>query len=257
LLSVSPKLRADERRCVRTAKPCGPGRRCYGQALAKAAVASTGAVPVNFAGVREARRNSAPGRARHKPSDHCAGKAVCTASPVCRCAVFLRVLSHSGSWVPAGIRPSLRPLSLKGDGESKARAKCAARMRRCVCDSKCEPEERSRCPLLRHCERSEAIQTATRGKILDCFAALAMTMWEQHANASPMSSRRRPGPITTGRGLTKTSRPERRLSASINHAVWVPAFAGTTPGVWLATPPTLPVGSRTPAARTNARPARS
>jgi hypothetical protein len=62
-------------RAVRTAKPCGPGRRCYGQALAEAAVASTGAIPVNSAGVREARRNSAPGRARHKPSNHCAGKA--------------------------------------------------------------------------------------------------------------------------------------------------------------------------------------
>ena len=60
---------------VRTAKPCGPGRRCYGQALANAAVASTGAVPVTFAGAREARRNSAPGRARHKSSDHRAGKA--------------------------------------------------------------------------------------------------------------------------------------------------------------------------------------
>jgi hypothetical protein len=28
---------------------------------------------------------------------------------------------------------------------------------------------------LRHCERSEAIQDCIRGKILDCFAALAMT----------------------------------------------------------------------------------
>jgi len=27
-----------------------------------------------------------PGRARHKPSNHCAGKAGCLASPVCRCA---------------------------------------------------------------------------------------------------------------------------------------------------------------------------
>ncbi|MFK4725769.1 hypothetical protein ABIE89_006869 [Bradyrhizobium niftali] len=62
-------------RAVRTAKPCGPGRRCYGQALAEAAVASTGAVPVNSAKAREARTNSAPGRARHKPSNHCAGKA--------------------------------------------------------------------------------------------------------------------------------------------------------------------------------------
>jgi len=56
-------------------RACGPGRRCYGQALANAALASTGAVPVTFARVREARRNSAPGRARHKPSDHRAGKA--------------------------------------------------------------------------------------------------------------------------------------------------------------------------------------
>ena len=75
-------------RTARTAKPCGPGRRCYGQALANAAVAPTGAVPATFAGVREARRNSAPGRARHKPSDHRAGKAVCWASPVCCCAVL-------------------------------------------------------------------------------------------------------------------------------------------------------------------------
>ena len=75
-------------RTVRTAKPCGPGRRCYGQALANAAVASTGAVPVTFAGAREARGNSAPGRARHKLSDHRAGKAVCWASPVCCCAVL-------------------------------------------------------------------------------------------------------------------------------------------------------------------------
>jgi hypothetical protein len=28
----------------------------------------------------------------------------------------------------------------------------------------------------RHCERSEAIQDCIRGKILDCFAALAMTV---------------------------------------------------------------------------------
>ena len=64
--------------------------------FAEAAFASTGAVSANFAEVREARTNSAPGRARHKPSNHCAGKAVCSASPVCRCAVFLRVHSHSG-----------------------------------------------------------------------------------------------------------------------------------------------------------------
>ena len=42
--------------------------------FANAAVASTGALPVTFARTREARGNSAPGRARHKPSNHCAGK---------------------------------------------------------------------------------------------------------------------------------------------------------------------------------------
>ena len=114
LLSVSPKLRADERRCVRTAKPCGPGRRCYGQALAEAAFASTGAVSATSTRVREARGNSAPGRARHKPSNHCAGKAVCLASPVCRCAVFFALHARSGPWVPAGTRPSLRPLGQEG-----------------------------------------------------------------------------------------------------------------------------------------------
>jgi hypothetical protein len=68
----------------------------------------------DFRGAREARTNSAPGRARHKPSTHCAGKAVCLASPVCRCAVFLRVLSHGGPRVPAGTRPFLRPLGSRG-----------------------------------------------------------------------------------------------------------------------------------------------
>jgi hypothetical protein len=56
-----------DKRAVRTAKPCGPGRRCYGQAFAEAAFASTGAVSATFVKAREANRNSAPGRARHKP----------------------------------------------------------------------------------------------------------------------------------------------------------------------------------------------
>ena len=35
-------------------------------------------------------QNSSPGRARHTPSTHRAGKAECSASPVCCCAVSLR-----------------------------------------------------------------------------------------------------------------------------------------------------------------------
>ena len=138
------KLRA-KWRAARTAKPCGPGRRCYGQALAEAAVASTGAAPVDFARVREARTNSAPGRARHKPSDHRAGKAVCWASPVCCCAVFCVCSMRSRPRVRAGTRPSLRPSWLERvERRSKARVESAARTRRRACNFKCAA--RLRCP---------------------------------------------------------------------------------------------------------------
>ena len=100
---------------ARTAKPCGPGRRCYGQAVRRCARARPGRRHHPIRTVREARTNSAPGRARHKPSDHRAGKAVCWASPVCCCAVlFARAFSRSGPRVPAGTRPSLRPLGSRG-----------------------------------------------------------------------------------------------------------------------------------------------
>jgi hypothetical protein len=61
----------------------------HGQAFVDAGAAPTGAAPGDFhqgeGGQKEA---SAPGRARHKPSDHRAGKAGCSATPVCCCAVF-------------------------------------------------------------------------------------------------------------------------------------------------------------------------
>ena len=77
---------------ARTAKPCRPGRRCYGQATAKMRASPTRQTASSIRGAREARRKSAPGRARHKPSDHRAGKAVCSASPVCRCAFSMRFM---------------------------------------------------------------------------------------------------------------------------------------------------------------------
>ncbi len=117
---------------MRTAKPCGPGRRCYGQALANAAFASTDAVPATFAKVREARRNSAPGRARHKPSDHRAGKAVCWASPVAAVRFSLRTLSRSGPRVPPAPGLPCALLAKRVARSSKARVKSAARMRRRV-----------------------------------------------------------------------------------------------------------------------------
>ncbi|MGY3037848.1 hypothetical protein ACVIIV_007018 [Bradyrhizobium sp. USDA 4354] len=142
LLSVSPKTA-----CGRTAlsgsscqyfggnvhnavEPCGANEPCVRQNRVVLAVVATVKLlrrrqlrqparsPVNFAKAREARRNSAPGRARHKPSDHRAGKAVCWASPVCCCAVFCVCLLRSGPRVPPA--PGL-PCALlaQGGGEMK------------------------------------------------------------------------------------------------------------------------------------------
>src|SRR4051812_31037159 len=77
---------------------------------------------VNFAGARETRRNSAPGRARHRPSNHRAGKAwfrLPCGSPVHRvCNQF----AWGFLWVPAGTRSSLRPFFSRGEARSIARA---------------------------------------------------------------------------------------------------------------------------------------
>ena len=115
VVPVSPKPRADERRCeVRLANMlsarvhtadchCGIGRCAYGKtvwsrpsslrsSLAEVQGAQPGELHQPICEAREARRNSAPGRARHKPSNHRAGKAECLATPVCCCAVFLRYI---------------------------------------------------------------------------------------------------------------------------------------------------------------------
>ncbi len=55
--------RADGRRSQRTAKPCGPDRRCYGQALRRWLWARPGLETSPIREATEARRNSAPGRA--------------------------------------------------------------------------------------------------------------------------------------------------------------------------------------------------
>ncbi|TCU72243.1 hypothetical protein EDE08_105102 [Bradyrhizobium sp. R2.2-H] len=113
---------------------------------------------VNFASVREARTNSAPGRARHKPSDHRAGKAVCWASPVCCCAVFCVCSMRSRPRVPAGTRPSLCPLAQEGERRSKARANSAARTRRHVCKLKCGVGT-AMAPVLRNCELEPGLRS--------------------------------------------------------------------------------------------------
>ena len=54
-----------------------------------------------------------PGRTRHKPSNHCAGKAGRFRLRLCFLCASLRISSAQRPWVPAGTRSSLRPLSGK------------------------------------------------------------------------------------------------------------------------------------------------
>ncbi|MFK4509770.1 hypothetical protein IQ17_03621 [Bradyrhizobium daqingense] len=240
------------KRIARTAKPCGPGRRCYGQALANAAVASTGAMPAAFVGVREARTNSAPGRARHKPSDHRAGKAVCSAPPVCCCAVFCVHLLRSRPRV-RGQHPAFpAPSDRRGSDEAKLGRNAP---RGCESASAIQTRMgRASCRLiLRHCERSEAIQnlSAEGFWIASSQGLLAMT-WRARAHtpllcpgrsAAPLRCAAEPGPMSP----SNPCRPGSRLCAAALHAAARPGHER----------PKLPAGSRTPAARTDARPARS
>jgi hypothetical protein len=81
------------------------------------------------------------------------------------------------------------------------------------------------------------------------------------------TSERDPGPITTGQCFAKAGAPVRFNNSTL--WLWVPAFAGTTLPLWalhritsavcrhITQQPTLPFGSKTPAVRTDARPARS
>ncbi|SEN61181.1 hypothetical protein SAMN05443254_109336 [Bradyrhizobium sp. OK095] len=78
---------------------------------------------VYFAEVTEASRNSSPGRARHRPSNHRAGKAwfrlPCVSPVHCVCNPF----SMGVLWVPAGARSSLRPFFPRGCDEKHSSGK--------------------------------------------------------------------------------------------------------------------------------------
>ena len=120
---------------LRAAKPCGPGRRCYGQAFREMPASPTGqTASSNSRGEGGQKESSAPGRARHRPSNHRAGKAgfwlPCVSPVHCVC-----IHSARGSLrVPAGARPSLRPFLREGEKRSTARANHAARTRALVRD---------------------------------------------------------------------------------------------------------------------------
>ncbi len=128
--------RAHDRCSLRTLKPCRPGARSL-CAKSRSDVAVQPGACISDPQGDGAIVHRSPGRTRHKPSNHCAGKAGCLASPVCRCANFVAQFPHSG--VPAllcaaPLRAASRPGHEKGE---------------------------CRCSTLRHCERhSEAIHNA-------------------------------------------------------------------------------------------------
>ena len=122
-------------RAVRTAKPCGPGRRCYGQAGSKMRASPTGwTASSNSNGEGGQRKVRLPGErgisrptiAQGRPSDrHHLYAAV---------RFFLRVhfrAADRGCALAPGLPCAL--LALRVEQRSKARAKRAARLRRRVC----------------------------------------------------------------------------------------------------------------------------
>src|SRR3954471_1056175 len=73
---------------------------------------------------------------------------------------FCATSSRSGPRVPAGTRPSLRPLGFEGGVTKQSSGETRREDAKACLQSECELEE-CRCRLmLRHCERSEAIQSA-------------------------------------------------------------------------------------------------
>ena len=135
---------------LRTAKPCGPGTRCWCQA---GGGASTQPGP-NNPSIRRRRRQKRtrlrgePGISRKTIAQGMSDALRC---PVCSCASH-----HSFAHETAGAartRHSLRPPSSRGaEIAVKLRALRAARLQRCV---QCKP---------RHCERSDLSAVARRAK---------------------------------------------------------------------------------------------
>jgi hypothetical protein len=118
--------RAGRTALKRMAKPCGPDTRGWCQA-AGGEFDPTGSIS-HQAGSDGGKTNSSPGRARHKPSNHCAGNA-----GVLRLYLYARVRTSSCT---LHTRPQVQqapgiPCSLcfEGKGSCKPRALCAARRR--------------------------------------------------------------------------------------------------------------------------------
>jgi hypothetical protein len=117
---------------MRTAKPCGPGTRGWCQAVG-GEFGPTGSRR-HQAGRDGGKTNSSPGRARHKPSNHCAGNA-----GVFRLYLYarVRISMHTLHTRPRVQRAPGIPCTLRfrkeGTRSSKPRAQCVARTRSHIC----------------------------------------------------------------------------------------------------------------------------
>ena len=119
-------------RKLRTAKPCGPDRRCYGQALRRCFWARPGPEASSIREVTEARRNSAPGRAgisrqttaQGRP---CVGLHLYAAVQFSACAVAQRTMGasrHPAFPAPSLQRGTRKPAKLGRFGPRECRAMC-------------------------------------------------------------------------------------------------------------------------------------
>jgi len=129
-----------------------------------------------------------PGRARHKPFQPLRREGrdapVALLSAVQCSAIYSW---HSGQWEPAGSRSSLRPLSIEGRRTKQS----SGEMRRedaSVClQWKLQAGEATSMHLAPSLRAQRSNPESFRGGILDCFAALAMTMWMQSCAKTPLS----------------------------------------------------------------------
>ena len=117
-LSCERLIRAGRAALLRTAKACGSGTRGWCQIGGGFREAQPGSQDRQFAD-DGGKRNSSPGRACHKPSNHCAGKAGC--SPLDLYARVRTSLCHCTRDRGCSAHPVFPAPSHAGAGESHVR----------------------------------------------------------------------------------------------------------------------------------------
>ncbi len=154
--------RAERTTLSRTAKPRGPGARSWRQVLWWCAC-PTGQAASAIRKATVATKLASPGRPRHKPSTHCAGKAGCRRLYLYARVRFLLRNVHTRPRVQRapGLPCALGPKRARNS--SKPRAQHAARTRSHICSLEISVVEVSirRCarPVIARSDSDEAIRT--------------------------------------------------------------------------------------------------